>query len=78
MTRTWCEIAGAAFLLGFSLWFFVSVVYALFTGALPLGKRITRRKDGAIGFYFCVVVAFIAAVLSLAVAAKLGLGWFGG
>lgn len=59
----------------FSLTFFFGIIHALRTGELPLGKRSTYREDGVDGFYFCLVVAAIAAILSLLVAVKMGLVW---
>ena len=65
------------FAVAFSLTFISGILHALRTGELPLGKGATYKEDGVPGFYFCLFIAAVAAIVSLAAAIKLALEGFG-
>ena len=64
-------IGPPAFFLGVFLAFAGSFLHALCTGEIPLTKRPCRKQGGAAGYYVCLAVTGIAALLSLAVGIKL-------
>ena len=55
------------FCFGMSLAFGGSFMHALCTGEIPLTKRPCRKEDGVPGYYVCLAVTGIAALMSLAV-----------